>query len=147
MRKKLDIIHNEKGFSLPYVLLITSIVLLYLTSSIISLHQNLTMTNNTLEQIKAQTLFQMGYTRFRTEKLDEKVKEKLYEKIQLNNSEPIIYQFTYGETKITTTTTNNSLIHIHVEITTTNNYYYSVTKSLNFSSTPHNSPEIEQDNS
>lgn len=60
MKKRLSFINNQSGFFLPYVLFITSLVFIFITSNI-SIYQNeLQITDRQVEQLKIETLFQMG---------------------------------------------------------------------------------------
>lgn len=58
---------KEQGFILPYTLFITTIILLLLTASINIYSREIQMTHHALEQLKLETLFQMGRTKFKNE--------------------------------------------------------------------------------
>lgn len=62
MKKRLFIISKESGFILPVVLFVTAIVMLLVTTHIYTYQNNIRITDNQLEQVKIETLFQMGLT-------------------------------------------------------------------------------------
>lgn len=67
MKKQLYFMTKEKGFILPYTLFITTIILLLLTASINIYSREVQMTHQAVEQLKLETLFQMGRTKFKNE--------------------------------------------------------------------------------
>lgn len=60
MKKRLSFINNQSGFFLPYVLFITSLVFILITSNISIYQSELQITARQVEQLKIETLFQMG---------------------------------------------------------------------------------------
>lgn len=65
MLKILHFTRNEQGFILPYVLFILVIMMLLVTSSIHIYQNNTRLTQRHIEQLKFETLFQMGQVRFK----------------------------------------------------------------------------------
>lgn len=60
MKKLLHYINHNGGFVFPYVLLISAAVFLLITSAIQRYVNEMTITENTVEQLRAETLFQMS---------------------------------------------------------------------------------------
>lgn len=125
MKRKLTSIHKN-GFILPSVLIISALVLLYLSSTIVAYWQDMHMTKNIIEQVHAETLFQMGYTEF------------ISKGHHLANDEKRIYHFPNGTVEITPIIIDKPTLHIHVLIETNNGFHTSVTKSLKLDSESHN---------
>lgn len=67
MKKQLYFMNNQNGFFLPYVLFITSLVFILATSHIATYRSDLQITENQIEQLRIETLFQMGRTKFKNE--------------------------------------------------------------------------------
>ncbi|WP_029271021.1 competence type IV pilus minor pilin ComGG [Virgibacillus alimentarius] len=65
MRKQSAFITNQYGFFLPYVMFITTLVFILVTSSVTIYKNDVQITYKLTEQIKTQTLMQMGYTKFK----------------------------------------------------------------------------------
>lgn len=82
--------NNEKGFFLPYVLFITTIVFLLLTMSIKKYHQEIDMTYHHMEQLRIETLFQMAR---------EELKLQILKDPQSSGS--VAYNFPDGYVKVT----------------------------------------------
>ncbi|MUV39645.1 hypothetical protein JNUCC1_03529 [Lentibacillus sp. JNUCC-1] len=55
---------NQSGFILPYVVFISALVLIALSASIHMYHNEIYMTDIEMENIKTETLLQMGYTNY-----------------------------------------------------------------------------------
>ena len=75
MKKQLSFITNQHGFFLPYVLFITSLIFILTMSNITIYRNDLQITANQIDQVKIETLFQMGHTKFK-EELDKYNKRK-----------------------------------------------------------------------
>ncbi|MBC5637204.1 hypothetical protein H8S33_10325 [Ornithinibacillus sp. BX22] len=88
MRKRLDFVHNEKGFILPSVLLLTTFVLLNFSTNMLAYQHDLKITYNLIEQINAQTLFQMSYITYKKDYVPQ------------NKDENLTYQFPNGKVNI-----------------------------------------------
>lgn len=58
---------SEKGFFLPYVLFITSLVLIIVTASAHAYHREIQITHHQIEHIRLETLLQMGLASFKEE--------------------------------------------------------------------------------
>ncbi|MFD1850620.1 competence type IV pilus minor pilin ComGG [Oceanobacillus bengalensis] len=62
MKKPSSIIRNEQGFILPYILFVVVIILMIVKTNIEIYQNELEITERQIEQIKAETLFQMART-------------------------------------------------------------------------------------
>jgi hypothetical protein len=129
--KRRSISTHKNGFILPSVLIISALVLLYLSSSILSYWQDMHMTRNIIEQVQSETLFQMGYTAYRTEGN------------YTASTDTRTYQFPSGYVTITPTIQNEKTLLLHVFIETNAGFHTSVTKSLKLQSESHNSDELD----
>lgn len=116
MKKPFNIIHNEKGLVLPSVLFLTTFVLLYFTNQLLTYNHDLKLTQNIIEQVKAQTLFQMSYAQF-------------IESYHPNVTTTIEYDYPDGKATIHFAGTEEYPF-IHFSLQTNNDFHYSVTKSL-----------------
>ncbi|WP_088050629.1 hypothetical protein [Virgibacillus dakarensis] len=67
MKKQLSFINKQHGFFLPYVLFITAIVLFVLTVNTNTYKNDIRIIHNHLEQLKIETLVQMGREKFKVE--------------------------------------------------------------------------------
>ncbi|WP_099158498.1 hypothetical protein [Virgibacillus ndiopensis] len=65
MKNQSFFIAKQNGFFLPYVLFLTAVVLIVLTTTINTYKSDLQITDNQLKQLKIETLFQMGRTKFK----------------------------------------------------------------------------------
>ncbi|MBM7597970.1 hypothetical protein JOC34_000327 [Virgibacillus halotolerans] len=75
MKKQLSFITNQHGFFLSYVLFITSLIFILTMSNIAIYRNDLQITANQIDQVKIESLFQMGRTKFK-EELDKYNKQK-----------------------------------------------------------------------
>ncbi|WP_096270581.1 hypothetical protein [Paucisalibacillus globulus] len=119
MKKQSHSIHHEKGFILPSVLFLTTIVLLYFSSSLLTYKHDVQLTFNLIEQVKSQTLFQMAYMQYKTDYLSQNIIE-----------EDVDYSFPTGEVKVKVIELGNN-IQLEFIIQTNNNFNFFVTKSSN----------------
>ncbi|WP_404453005.1 hypothetical protein LG329_02475 [Virgibacillus necropolis] len=67
MRKNSPFITEEKGFILPLVLLIAALLFLFVSTNVSIYHNELSITKNELSQLKIDSLFQMGRSKFKNE--------------------------------------------------------------------------------
>jgi len=119
MIKKLFITNNENGFILPYVLFITAIVIIIVTANISIYRNDIVITENQLEQIKIETLFQMGRTKLKKEMVN-----------QEEETSDVSYSFPDGIVKITINSSNSPVYKLYFTITTNNNATYTVANTL-----------------
>lgn len=89
MKKRLTYFKSDKGFYLPYVLFVSVIALSFITTSIIVYNNELTISEQLMEQIEAETLIQMGKAKL--------IDEASYVEQSLGEVE---YVFPSGEIKI-----------------------------------------------
>ncbi|PAV29073.1 hypothetical protein CIL05_13950 [Virgibacillus profundi] len=113
MKKQLFSISNEQGFFLPYVLFIISLVFIIITTNINSYRNDIHITESHMEQLKIETLFQMG----RTSLLEELKKEQ-------TPIEKVTYIFPEGtvEIKIASETNGRSKLDFFLETNNDSNY-------------------------
>ena len=117
MKKQLHSIRSEKGFILPSVLFLTTLVLLYFSSGLLAYKHDVQITYNMMEQVKGQSLFQLAYTQHKKDYLSHNRIEKNVE-----------YSFPIGNVKINTTVMNE-VIQLEFNIETNNDFSITVTKS------------------
>lgn len=65
MKKQLSFITEQRGFFLPYVLFITTIIFIVLTASINIYKNDIYITNRLTEQVKIKTMLQMARKQFK----------------------------------------------------------------------------------
>jgi hypothetical protein len=119
MKKQLHSTTKEKGFILPSVLFLTTLVLLYFSSSLITYKHDIQITYNMVEQVKSQSLFQMAYVQYKNDYLSQNIIE-----------ENVAYSFPIGNVIVNTTTTDN-IIQLEFIMQTDNDFSYAVTKLSN----------------
>ncbi|WP_085991910.1 hypothetical protein [Oceanobacillus senegalensis] len=90
MKKILSIITRQQGFILPYVLFVSTIVIIIVTSMISVYRNEIELTNQYLEHIRVETLFQRGRT---------KLIEEMNTSSLITPSE-LTYRFNDGNVKI-----------------------------------------------
>ncbi|WP_156290734.1 hypothetical protein [Oceanobacillus salinisoli] len=67
MTKTLSFITEQKGFMLPYVLFITTMMLILILSSIQLYRNDIYLTEQYVEHVRVETIFQMGQMKFKQE--------------------------------------------------------------------------------
>lgn len=72
MIKSSFITHNQKGFILPYTLFIVTVVLSLFTILISTYQNDIRISHNHQEQLKIETLIQMGHEQFKQDITSEK---------------------------------------------------------------------------
>ncbi|MBP2078200.1 hypothetical protein [Oceanobacillus polygoni] len=119
MRKSSPNIRNEHGVILPYVLFITALICMIMMTTVYSYRHDIELTDRHIQQIKIETLFQMGY---------EKVKSEIIDKY---HPPTVSYQFPNGHVSITIISIENTMYELTFNITT-NDYdtIYTFTKTL-----------------
>jgi hypothetical protein len=118
MKRLLRFITRETGMILPSVLFLTAFVLLNFGSNLTAYQHDLKITNSLIEQVNAQTLYQMGYTSYKNDYLSNTIVEE--------NTE---YQFPNGKVVVHPTLMEDFL-HLTINIQTHQNYKGSVQKSI-----------------
>lgn len=120
MRKQLLFINNEKGFFLPYVLFIISIIFIAISANIINYQNDIHITDTYLEQLKIETLFQMGHAALKEE---------------IKNSGEMIekksYSFPDGKVKISLISFSEETLHYDFNISTSKHPQYSIIHYMN----------------
>ncbi|WP_226035030.1 hypothetical protein [Aquibacillus saliphilus] len=124
MRKRLAFINeffaNRDGFIFPYVAFIVVLVLVTITGSINLYRNNIEMTNFNEEQLKIDTLFQMGKSQFKQELLPE----------NLNTSNQYTFFFPHGSVDITVLSYTEKNIYAKYDISTTKQSKYVTFSSI-----------------
>ncbi|WP_164668618.1 hypothetical protein [Virgibacillus doumboii] len=110
---------NNKGFILPFVLFVTAIALILITSSVRMYQDEIQITNKQTEQIKIETLLQMARTSF---------KEKVIQSEIPDN--PTNYYFPYGDVRVEYIIIDDKKYHLHLTITTDNESTFSIANRL-----------------
>ena len=131
MRETLSFILKEKGYMLPPVLLLCTFVLLSLSTNIISLQHDVKMTYNIIEQVKSQTLFEMGYIMYKEDELEN------------SNNGTVEYHFPNGKVLIESNILED-LNYVKFNIETDRQYYATVTKMLKISPEKEKTPIYNQ---
>lgn len=121
MKKQLLFMNNESGFLLPYVLFISIIIFVVIASTIQMYQNEIWLTYQNIDQLKVETLFQMGYEKF----IDENTHKDLDEK------KIVQYTFPDGDVSIEFTKKDEDEGQLLFQIATHNNSYVSLTKPLN----------------
>lgn len=108
--------NSDAGFFLPYVLLVTAIVFVFITATITMYASDGKITERHLEQVKIETLFQMARATFKEEN----------ETKEMDSGETN-YIFPYGNVDITHTPLDENRYELYFKITTDKNAVYSIT--------------------
>lgn len=109
MKNQLHTTANEKGFILPYVLFIITLLFLLITTNTNHYQREIEITARHIQQVKMETLFQMGR---------EKVKSEI-EHVQLNDT--LIYNFPDGRVRIKITALGDGYSELLFNITSNSN--------------------------
>ncbi|WP_430785284.1 hypothetical protein VBD025_10745 [Virgibacillus flavescens] len=64
MKKNSTFIHNEQGFILPLTLFVAALLILFTGTNIAIYKNEMIITKNEIAQIKIDTLYQIGHTKF-----------------------------------------------------------------------------------
>lgn len=121
MKNQSLITNKESGFFLPYVLFITVIVLTIITSSIRTYQSEIEITHHLIEQLKAETILQMGISKFNQDYLPND-QETLNVQYNFPDGDVAIIYNLISELEYRlhfTITTNNGLVYTTVNITKT----------------------------
>lgn len=113
MKKQSFIISSESGFYLPYVLFIATLIFIVIAASIRTYQQDIEITHHFVEQLKAETIVQMGVATFNQEYLE-------IEQDTLN----IHYSFPDGEVTMIYNFINDSEYKLHFTVLTKNGLSY-----------------------
>lgn len=109
MRKQSYTTTNEEGFILPYVLFIITLLFLLITANINHYQREIEITARHIQQVKMETLFQMGR---------EKVKSEI-EHVQSNDT--LTYNFPDGRVQIKITALEAGYYELLFNITSNSN--------------------------
>jgi|SRR5699024_5838931 len=118
MRNQLPFM-NESGFYLPYVLMVAVISLTILTTTIYLYKNEIETTHYVTEQIKAETLIQMGRVQFK--------KEKLY---KINDHGQVTYEFPNGIVSIHFTRQDETVFDLQFSAETTNEFLFEIASTI-----------------
>lgn len=107
MRKQSRFLCNQSGFYLPYVLGITVIIMFSTVTQINLYQQNIELTSQHLEQLRIETLVQMGYQKF----------EEEYPVVDLDPFE-VYYSFPHGTVNLRYIVLDDLDYNLHVDVLT-----------------------------
>src|SRR5690625_263343 len=65
MKKRSCILNNESGLFLPYVIFIVTLVFIIISANIRTYQREIEITHHLTEQVKAETIVQMGLAKFK----------------------------------------------------------------------------------
>lgn len=111
---------NEKGFMLPYILLIILLTFVCLSASVHIYNNEINLTQSHIDRLKIETLIQMAYTEFKDD----------FSQFELEREE-VYYRYPDGHVTITYTIFNESLANLYFYVETESNAVYTVTKLIN----------------
>lgn len=117
--------NKEGGFFFPYVIFITGVVLLIISSSIYIYRQEIAITEKHLDQYKIETLYQMGVVQ---------IKEQWKDEVQLGMKEKYVYPDGDIELKVLELTDEGYIVNGTVstdESTYNKNIYVKYDENLN----------------
>lgn len=117
MKNKLFYITNQHGFFLPYVLFIVSLTFIIISTNIKIYSNEIDMMNHLTEQIKIETLLNMGRTKFTEDMMHNK-----------NVTDTILYSFPSGDVQISYVPSENeqNKIFVYYQITTNQGFTFSL---------------------
>lgn len=115
IQKRLDFMRQSEGFIFAYVLFIISILFLIITGSITSYQHDTSITDNMLEQVKIETLFQMSHTEF---------KDALQGHDTLQEDDVFDYDYPYGMVTVSIRKIQDDNVYAHFQITTSKGAEY-----------------------
>lgn len=114
MKKHLHFQHNNAGFILPYVLLISTLIFIVLSASITTYQHDVQMMEYHIEQMRIETIIQMGYAQIKRELLDNP------------DLDQASYTFPDGNIDITVRQMTNNKYQLHMMILTNNGSNYKI---------------------
>ncbi|GAB3052030.1 hypothetical protein [Virgibacillus ainsalahensis] len=115
MKKRLYFINSERGFFLPYVLFTITLVFIYITSNIHAYRSEIDITEGLVENIKAETLFQMGHT---------KIKEEME---TFDHASEVFYRFPEGSVEIELKSMSEDSYQLYFTMRTNKDFVVSIT--------------------
>lgn len=127
MKKQLLRINSESGFYLPIVLVVTALVLSFITSMIIVYQNDLGMTKSMMNQIEGETLIQMSREEFMIDIID-----------QPDANGKLEYRYPNGDVEVQYEKVNESTWMLHCTISLQND---NLPMSASFPVTLNNYPD------
>ena len=112
--------NKEAGFFLPYVLFITSLVFIVITASINIYQQDIQITHQYIDQLRIETLFQMGQAKFKEEYLPNEM-----------GTIQVKYTFPDGMVTIVYNRIDDFQYKLHFTILTENDSYFTILSTNN----------------
>jgi len=109
MKRRL-LIMNEKGFFLPYVLIVAVIMLTIITTSILIYKTEVESTQFFIDQLELETIIQMGRAQFKA--------EEVYKN---HNQGQVTYIYPYGEIFIKYRMENEQTVFLELQVKTDSN--------------------------
>lgn len=110
---------NERAFYLPYVLIVSVITLAIITTTVIIYENEMKITNNLLEQLEIETLFQMARDKF--------IEDRMYNE---ETNGQINYTFPNGTVHINYSFVEENIVEVQFHAVTTNQYALNITHEI-----------------
>jgi|SRR5690625_3119743 len=117
MKNQSYIMNNESGFFLPYTLFITALIFIIITTGIRTYHHEIDITHHLVDQLKSETIIQMGLAKFNQNHLPT-------DQDTLN----VDYSFQHGEVTISYNTINDSEYRLYFNVLTKDGLVFSALK-------------------
>lgn len=124
MKRHLSFMNNERGFFLPLVLFVITLVFIFITTNIHSYKNDIQITDRQVEQVMIESLFQMGR---------ESVKEELSSP---EFPDSVHYTFPDGTVDITISS-HDDFYELLFSINTNNNTAYKFTNHMQINRDDH----------
>ena len=119
MKKQSFITSNQSGFFLPYVLFITTIIFIIITTSIRTYQHEIEITHHLIDQLRAETIVQMGLAKFNQEYLPTK-----------RDTFNVHYNLLDGEVTIAYSFIDDSEYRLHFTVITKKGLTYTTLKPI-----------------
>lgn len=119
MKKPSFIMSNQSGFFLPYVLFITTIIFIIITASIRTYQHEIEITHHLIDQLRGETIVQMGLAKFNQE----------YLPIE-RDTFSVYYNLPDGEVTIVYSFIDDSEYRLHFTVITKNGLTYTTLKPV-----------------
>lgn len=113
MRRQSHFLRNQSGFFLPYVLGITVVIMFVVVTQVNLYQQDVKVTHQHIEQLKIETLVQMGYQKFQE---DHSVVD--------SNQFEVDYAFPYGTVNLRYKKLGDMDYNLHVDVLTADHSEY-----------------------
>lgn len=119
MKKQSFIMSNQSGFFLSYTLFITTIIFIIITASIRTYQHEIEITHQLIDQLRGETLVQMGLAKFNQEYLP--IERETFS---------VHYHLPDGEVTIAYSFIDDSEYRLHFTVITKNGLTYTTLKPI-----------------